>query len=915
MLVKSAGLALAFAMSAHAADVELTDASRQWLQGHPTIVVATYAEGYPPFESPEAGGAEGLAPDYLRLLATRLGLELRWRNYEDWPATLAALHRGEVDLVMDVAPTPARETSLALGRPYYEAVPVLALRRGDGRIARMADLGGLIVAAAAGHAEEDALRRYVPGAIVRVTPSLAASLERLDDGRADAVLGDPRALKSAIDRRGLGGRIGLGPTAALPIATLSFAVDANSDRLALLAAMDAAFSTFTPAEHARVRMPWLGEEVRPQGDFPDVPLSDEERRWLSTLPVLRLGIDPMATPLSTMDNDGQAQGLSIDYLELALHALGVRTRTVATADWPDTVRAAVAGEVDLLATASASNVELGRRFVFTAPYVEFPVMVVAREDFPTLTDLRDLAGRRIAANLSQGAVAAAVEALPQGTIVPVRSVSEGLRAVANGSADVYVGDIATAEAIIRRDYPARLKLAAATDERAALSIAVSQRYAALAPLIDRALARLPERRAQAIRNTWLRSEYTWGGSWREIARKVGPAGILVLLLLLTVSHAYLRLRRETRLRLRSEAQLADVTRHIPAVVYRFLYHPDGRIVFTYVGGHPEPIFGVGAETFMRDERSAFARIDPRDQASLMAAVAHTAATLEPMHTELRVRDTVPERWVAARALARRVTGAVEFTGYWIDVSERHEQSAQLAAATVAAEAATQAKSRFLATMSHEIRTPMHGIIGMLEMLGDTDLDHVQRRLLGTAETSAEALLQILDDVLDFSRIEAGRLDLEPTPVDVRRLVEATLDLFAWQAGQKGLRIARRFDDRLAASLVVDGNRLRQILLNLVSNAIKFTEQGSVGIDVDVMEASADRQTLRFTVHDTGIGVDEADVARLFSPFSQAEASTTRRFGGSGLGLTISRSLVQLLGGDIAMRGTLGQGTRVTVDLD
>jgi two-component system sensor histidine kinase EvgS len=915
MLVKLTGLAIVFAVPTHAADVELTHATRQWLQGHPTIVVATYAEGYPPFESPVDGRAEGLAPDYVRLLATGLGLDVRWRNYADWPSTLAALERGEIDLVMDVAPTPQREAKLKLGRPYYEAVPVLAIRRGDSRIARMGDLAGRIVATAAGHAEEEALRRYVPSAVVQTTPSLASSLERLDDGRADAVLGDPKALKAAIDRLGVGGRVHLGPTAALPIATLSFAVDADGDRLPLLEAMDAAFAALTPDEHARVRVPWLGDETRTSGSLPDVPLSDEERRWLSTLPVLRLGIDPTATPLSMTDGDGQAEGLSIDYLDLALHALGVRTRTVATADWSDTVRAATAGDVDVLAAASARNVELGKGFVFTAPYVDFPVMIVAREDFPTLTDMRDLAGLRFAANRAQGAVAAAVDALPRGTLVPVRTVGEGLRAVANGDADVYVGDIATAEALIRRDYPARLKLAAATDERAALSIAVSQRYAALAPLIDRALIRLPERRALAIRNTWLRSEYTWGGSWREIARKVGPAGVLIMLLLLTVSYAYVRLRRETRLRLRSEAQLADVTRHIPAVVYRFLYHADGRLTFTYVGGHPEPIFGVGAETFMRDERSAFARVDRRDQASLMAAVAHTAATLEPMHTELRVRDTVPERWVASHALARRVADAVEFTGYWIDVSDRHEQSTQLAAAKSAAEAATQAKSRFLATMSHEIRTPMHGILGMLEMLGDTELDEAQRRLLDTAETSAEALLQILDDVLDFSRIEAGRIELEPTAVDVRQLLTAVLDLFAWQAARKGLRVDRRIDDRLASALVVDGTRLRQILLNLVSNAVKFTERGSVGLSVDVLATSDREQSVRFTVSDTGIGVDDADIARLFSPFNQAEASTTRRFGGSGLGLTISRSLVELLGGDIKLQGRPGEGTQVTVDLD
>jgi two-component system sensor histidine kinase EvgS len=645
----------------------------------------------------------------------------------------------------------------------------------------------------------------------------------------------------------------------------------------------------------------------------DVPLSDVERRWLSTLPILRVGVDPTAAPLSLVDRDGEAEGLSIDYLQSALQALGVRSRTIATVDWPATLNAAAAGEVDLLAGASPRNGELGRHFVFSQPYAEFPVMIVTREAFPTLGGIHDLAGRRIAANLSQGAVAAAVATIPAAVAVDVRTTAEGLQAVTTGDADAYVGDIATAELQIRRDYPARLKLAAPTNERAALTVAVARRYAPLVPLIDRAMARMPERRSQAIRNTWLRSQYTWGGSWKEVARKAAPAGVPVVLLLLAVSYAYLRLRRETRLRLLSEAQLADVTRHMPAVVYRFLYQSDGAIRFLYVGGNPEPIFGIDAATIMADERRAFARVDERDQATLLAAMAHSVAKGAPLHAELRVRDSHPERWVASHALPRAVADGTEFTGYWIDISERHRQSAQLAEATRAAEAATHAKSLFLATMSHEIRTPMHGVLGTLEILGRTDLAPAQRRLLDTAETSAEALLRILDDILDFSRIEAGQVTIDPTPVDLRGLVAGVIDLFAWQGRQKGLRITGDVDPRVAPCVRVDGSRLRQVIVNLMSNAVKFTEHGSVQLRVDVVEADDKRQRLCFQVTDTGIGIAEADIRKLFQPFSQAEASITRRFGGSGLGLAICRRLVELLGGHITMAGAPGGGTQVRVE--
>lgn len=647
---------------------------------------------------------------------------------------------------------------------------------------------------------------------------------------------------------------------------------------------------------------------------PEVTLSAAERAWLARLPVLRIGIDPTAAPVSQIGRNGEAEGLAIDYLRDATRVLGLRTETVTTADWNDTVKRAVAGDIDLLPAASASNIELARRFDFTAPYLELPVMIVTRENAFPVTGPDDLAGHKIAANLAQGAVAAAVAPMSSVEIVPVTTTAEGLSAVASGRVDAYVGDIATAEVRIRRDYPARLRIVAPSGERAGLSMALDRRFAPLLPLLNRVLAQMPERRSQTIRNTWLRSDYIWGGSWREIARKVGPAGAVVLALLLLISHAYVRLRRETRRRERSEEQLADVTRHMPAVVYRFLYHDDGRIVFVYVGGNPEPIFGVSSATFLHDERSAFARIDTRDQAGLMDEVVRAATSLTPIHAEMRMRDVSPERWVASHAVPRRLDEAVEFTGYWIDISERRLQSAQLATAKEAAESATRAKSEFLATMSHEIRTPMHGVIGMLEMLGSTTLEPSQRRLLGTAETSAGALLQILDDVLDFSRIEAGQLAVEHGPIDLRELTAAVVELFTWQADAKGLFIERRIDERLAPRVLTDGARLRQILLNLVSNAIKFTARGKVTVSVDVLGDGNDHQPLRIAVTDTGMGIAPDDIARLFAPFTQAESSTTRRFGGSGLGLAISRQLVGLLGGDIAMTSEPGVGTEVTITL-
>ncbi|MFJ4155547.1 transporter substrate-binding domain-containing protein [Pseudomonas sp. NPDC089752] len=890
---------------------QLSAPQRQWLQERKQLTLGTSAPDYPPFDITSGGrDYQGITAEYANLIGKALQLPVRVLRYPSRQAALQALKQGDIDLLGSANGYEAATEGLALSQPYTVDQPVLVTREDESR-ALSQGLEGMRLGMLYHYLPTQEVRTEYPKAQLLAFGSSTQALNAVAFGQADVFIGDTISTHYQLNRGHLP-RLRMASFGKHERVGFSFAMRAQDIHLRAL--VDATLKQQPAAVRTSIFKRWSAG-----GDLlltdRKLELTAAEEAWLSSHPIMQVAVDETAAPLSYFDGNGHYRGITADLLELIRLRTGLRFEVQRTNGIAEMINRLEAGRVNIIAALAVDEMN-DERLHISRPYLESANVLVTRSENAQYTSLDKLRGRRIAITRYSAMAKMLANHYPQTGWIETESPYYSMALLRSGAVDAVITTLIDASHALAGDTNLVIRSTIGS-EPASFAMATTDQATELASILDKALLSISPEEMGVINNRWRDYSTYDDGSWRGVRRLVLQVllgtGLLLLLALLWNA----RLRRQIKQRQRAERALNDQLEFMGALL----------------NGTPHPMYVRDREGCLQSCNDSYleavqANLDEvlgkRLQESLFCADEHTrqihadylkvmaAGTPLIIDRPLRLKDreiTIYHWILPYRDSLGEVQGII---GGWIDISERRKLVQELREAKQRADDANRAKSTFLATISHEIRTPMNAVIGMLELaVNRADQGQIDRTSLQVAHHSAKDLLGLIGDILDIVRIESGHLSLAPEPVEPAALVESVGRVFDGQARQKGLALEVVIDPNTRCHVLLDPLRFKQILSNLISNAIKFTEHGYVRISLGLSDENPETPTrLELEVRDSGIGIHDDDLKRLFNPFVQVNPHSQGARAGTGLGLAICRSLCEMMGGHLSIKSLPDFGTQV-----
>ncbi|MDD0976407.1 ATP-binding protein [Pseudomonas fontis] len=897
--------------------VALDDADRQWLSARGRLVLGISAPDNEPFEiTANAQGFEGITADYAGLLGQLLHVDIDVRRYESRDALIRAVKSGAVDLMGTANNFDAEVPGLVLSVDYAEDEPVVVTRTQDNENLSPQSAGKK-VAMFYRYLKAEALAKHYADLDLRLYPSSLSALSAVAFGQADAYIGNAIGANHLINKNYLN-NVELNPS-LLEAGEIAFALDEKNTRL--LQVVNRALEVIPNSERGTILRRWNAIRIDVPG-LSRLHFSDTERQWLDQHPRLKLAIDGIYLPLTYFDDKGRVHGFTADILALISLRTGLKFDVVAGGATDTLMSSLKKGEVDMVATDAPGNLPADK-FVFSQPYLSMPYVMVRKAGSGRPDSLDDMGGRSLVLTEGSALQGFVEKNYPSVRIVIVAQAKDALELVAQGKADALSLSLFSARYLISNKYLDTLCITGTVGiAPAQRAFAIDNTSPELVSIINKALLSITPEETAELTNRWRSAVMLDDSLWsRHRATIIQGMVLAALILVLALGwNTYLRLLISKRKK--AETALYDQMEFMRTLIDGTphpIYVRDYNGSMVLCNAAYLDVFGVQREdvigktvvegTFL-DAQEARRYHDNYLEIMRNGVPSLRDGTLRLAGGELL---TIYHWTLPYRGSQGEVTGMI---GGWINVSERQHLLERLEEARVCADNANRAKSIFLATMSHEIRTPINAIIGMLELAMKKAKQGIVDRLgIEVASSAAQDLLELIGDILDIARIESGRLSLAPERANLLEQVNSVVRVMDGMARQKHVPLILELDDAANQDVLIDPLRFKQIFTNLLSNAIKFTRQGEVRVILQVAPSSTVQELdICLRIEDSGSGISDEDQQRLFTPFTQASNNTDSARNGAGLGLTICRTLCDMMGGQLYLSSELGKGTQVQFSL-
>jgi signal transduction histidine kinase/ABC-type amino acid transport substrate-binding protein/DNA-binding response OmpR family regulator len=803
---------------------------------------------------------------------------------------------GELKAGATISFNEERSEKLYFSKPFYHVHKVIIARNDAIDINTIKDLYGRRVAIEDGFLTMKQLQEKHPQIELIPLSSTLKALQMVSWGDADAYVGN-QAVAGWLQRQHQLYNLSIVGSPGLGSGPQNFAVSKTApDWRPLISILDKALDSISDTERHAIDQRWLGESKKAK-PLPNVKLTLNERRWLQEHKTIRLGVDADWAPLEFIDSHGNYKGLSSEYMQLFARQLGINWIKPEKMTWTELLNQAKSKNIDVLPLISRTP-EREAYLNYTKTYLNFPTVIFNRHGSPLLTGLDDLRGKTVGTIEGYSLTDYLQQSYPEIKLKHYPTVVKALYGASVGEVDAFVGSLAVGGYHIGQEGITNLQVVAPTEYHYKFSIAVRKDWPELVTILNKAIDTLDEQLKNEMFRRWYTVEYKQHVDYTLVWQIVAVASVMFIIG--TIWNMQIRHRgkiiKEGRERLElilKSAQLGAWEARVAADKSLQLSLDE---TFYRHHGIPEEQQNLSLDDVVR-------YVDDPHRPQLRSQITRF---LSSHNSDITFEYSVgnQKRWLynKGHTLERDESGQPKYiVGITQDITTRHKAHLALAQAN-------RFKSEFLANMSHEIRTPMNAIIGLGHLLSKTALQAKQQDYVQKMQLSAQSLLGVIDDILDFSKIEAGRLSIESIPFSFIDIFENLSITATTRIGDNPIEFLYDFDSNIPPRLKGDPYRIGQILTNLVSNAIKFTEKGSIIVRVTLKEQDDQQVVLKFIVEDTGIGIKPEQLESLFDPFTQADGSTTRMYGGTGLGLSICQQLCTLMGGKIAAESKPGKGS-------